>query len=87
MVSGWGIRTHSRVPTFVENGIGSYTHVSEGRGRRLSNRWRERGTTNFVHRERTLLNSRRNGLWLSPAEQRGDHPSEGQPATDKPQAG
>ena len=61
---------HSRVPTFMENGIGSYTHVSEGRERRLRNRWRERGVTNLVHCKRTLLNCRSNGLWPSPTEQR-----------------
>lgn len=29
MVSGRGIRMHSRAQTFFENGIGSYAHVSE----------------------------------------------------------
>lgn len=32
MVSGWGIRMHSRVQTFLENGIRSYAHVSEELG-------------------------------------------------------
>lgn len=34
MVSGWGIRMHSRVQTFLENGIRSYAHVSEELGQK-----------------------------------------------------
>lgn len=33
-VSGWSTGMHSRVPTFVKNGIKSYTHVSEELGQR-----------------------------------------------------
>lgn len=52
MVSGWGSRMHSRVPTFMENGIGSYTHVSEGREREGWETDGEKGgVTNLVHCE------------------------------------